>query len=187
MVKVEKVIDLTLECDDVDAPPSKRQRSLCGEEPPHELRCPISQTMFRDPVMVFASGHAYEIQAVRDLYWAAEEGHERVAKILLENGAAVDVKDNIDRTALHIAAQFGHEPVAKLFLENGAAVDAKDKYDWTALHWAAENGHEHVTKLLLENGAAVDAKDKEDWTALRWAEFQGHESVIKLLLENGAA
>jgi hypothetical protein len=67
MVTVEKVIDLTLECDDVDEPHPKRQRSL-HEEEPHELRCPISQMMFRDPVMVCASGHTYERQAILEWF-----------------------------------------------------------------------------------------------------------------------
>ena len=31
---------------------------------PEELLCPITRTMFRDPVMVFDSGHTYERSAV---------------------------------------------------------------------------------------------------------------------------
>ena len=50
-----------------------------------------------------------------------------MAKLLLENGAAVDAKDKEDMTALHWAAENGHEPVAKLLLENGAAVDAREE------------------------------------------------------------
>lgn len=63
MVKEDDVIDLTRECD-ADAPPLKRQRSVCGEEP-HGLQCQISHMMFRDPVIVCASGHTYERYAIQ--------------------------------------------------------------------------------------------------------------------------
>ena len=34
------------------------------EDEPQELLCPITRTMFRDPVMVVESGHTYERSAI---------------------------------------------------------------------------------------------------------------------------
>ena len=49
---------------------------------------------------------------------AAENGHEAVAKLLLETGKVdVDSKHKYGRTPLSWAAEKGHEAVAKLLLE----------------------------------------------------------------------
>lgn len=51
------------------------------------------------------------------LFWAAVEGHEAVAKILLETGTVgVDRKDTEGRTPLSWAAVHGHKGVVKLLL-----------------------------------------------------------------------
>ena len=34
------------------------------DDEPEELMCPITRTMYRDPVMVFDSGHTYERHAI---------------------------------------------------------------------------------------------------------------------------
>ncbi|OBU00767.2 hypothetical protein VE01_01233 [Pseudogymnoascus verrucosus] len=121
------------------------------------------------------------------LSWAAANGHEVVAKLLLEKGAEVDAKDTeYGRTPLSWAAGNGHEAVAKLLLktlDRGAEVDAKDTYGQTPLSWAAGNGHVAVAKLLLHRGAEVDAKDDYGRTPLSWAVGNGHEAVAKLLLK----
>jgi ankyrin repeat protein len=84
------------------------------------------------------------------LLLAAKNGHEAVAKKLLEKGAEVKCKSDYGRTPLCWAAWNGHEAVVKLLLEKGANVESKDDIGHTPLSWAAQNGHEAVVKLLLE-------------------------------------
>jgi hypothetical protein len=48
------------------------------------------------------------------------DGMRAVIKLLLENGANLESKDNSGLTPLSLAALFGHEAVVKLLLENGA-------------------------------------------------------------------
>ena len=57
---------------------------------------------------------------------AAEEGHEAVVQLLLENGAELYSKDSGSRTPLSLAAGGGHEAVVRLLLEKGAELDSKD-------------------------------------------------------------
>ena len=123
------------------------------------------------------------------LSWAAANGHEAVAKLLLEKGAELEAKDDVyGRTPLSWAAANGHEAVAKLLLEKGAELEAKDDVlGRTPLSRAAASGHEAVAKLLLEKGAELEAKDDiYGRTPLSWAAANGHEAVAKLLLEKGA-
>ncbi|KFZ20700.1 hypothetical protein V502_03054, partial [Pseudogymnoascus sp. VKM F-4520 (FW-2644)] len=133
------------------------------------------------------SAHLKDSSGRTPLSWAARNGNEAVAKLLLENGAEVDTKDATSgRTPLSFAAEEGHEAVAKLLLEKGAEVDAKTEYGQTPLSWAARSGNEAVAKLLLGKGAEVNAKTKSGRVPLSWAAKNGHEAVAKLLLEKGA-
>ena len=111
------------------------------------------------------------------LHRAAASGHEAVVRLLLENGAGVDVQDKLGATALRGAAASGHEAVVRLLLENGAGVDDKSKFGRSALHRAVASGHEAVVRLLLEDGAGVDDKNKFVATALHWAAARGQKNI----------
>mgnify|MGYP001191196328 CR=1 FL=1 len=121
------------------------------------------------------------------LIHAAENGHEDVCKLLLENGGKANTKDKSGRTALIYAAENGHEDVCKLLLENGAEVNSVDNKGWTALILTAINGFKDVCELLLENGANIESEEyDEKWAALTCAVKYGNEDVCKLLLSKGA-
>ena len=55
---------------------------------------------------------------------AAVCGWMHVLKYLLEQGAAVDIPDRQQATALHQCCSIGNKAVAKLLIEYGANVDA---------------------------------------------------------------
>ncbi|KAL6406233.1 hypothetical protein AUP68_10402 [Ilyonectria robusta] len=121
------------------------------------------------------------------LWWAVQNGHEMVVKLLLENGADTEATDKHSGwTPLLHAAVEGHEAVVKLLIEKGAKCEAKDNGGRTPLLWAAQNGYGAVVKLLLENGAKTESKDNRGRTPLSWAAWGGREAVTKLLLEKGA-
>ena len=48
----------------------------------------------------------------KPLWWAAKNGHEEIVKLLLENGAKIDGKDeNLHSTPLFQAAENGYEAI----------------------------------------------------------------------------
>ncbi|KAJ1472761.1 hypothetical protein T484DRAFT_1566830, partial [Baffinella frigidus] len=47
-------------------------------------------------------------------------GHEAVARMLVEHGADVSVKNGPGDTPLHLAAEHGHDTVWRMMVENGA-------------------------------------------------------------------
>ncbi|KAG4279189.1 hypothetical protein FPRO04_13663 [Fusarium proliferatum] len=128
----------------------------------------------------------YDKQGRTPLSWAAENGHEAVIKVLLNNDADVESKDAYGRTPLSLAAERGRWAVVKVLLDKDADVESKDQDGRTPLWCAVENGHEAVVRLLLENGAEIKSKDKGGRTLLSWAATNGHEGVVRLLLQNGA-
>jgi ankyrin repeat protein len=53
------------------------------------------------------------------LHLASSNGALRVVRLLLEHGADVEAKNNVDKTALQIAADEGHDEVVELLREHG--------------------------------------------------------------------
>jgi hypothetical protein len=120
------------------------------------------------------------------LYLAAEHGHQRMVKLLLDKGVDVNAQGGDYGNALQAASVGGHEAVVKLLLNKGADVNAQGGYYGNALYAASEGGHEAVVKLLLNKGADVNAQGGGYGNALQAASVEGHEAVVKLLLDKGA-
>ena len=120
---------------------------------------------------------------------AAEGGYERIVKMLLENGADVNIHSDYHdyRSAIEVASEKGHEQVVRLLLEHGADPTWQSNM---ALTLASEEGHAQIVELLLKNGAQVNAHIRSERAYLRHpliaASNAGHESVVRLLLANGA-
>jgi hypothetical protein len=69
--------------------------------------------------------------------------------LLLEKGAELDVKDNLERTPLTWAAMSGRENVVKLLLaKNNIDPNYKDKFGLTPLLFAVKKGYPDVVKLI---------------------------------------
>ncbi|KAH7126218.1 ankyrin repeat-containing domain protein [Dactylonectria estremocensis] len=117
---------------------------------------------------------------------ALKNGHEVVARVLIEKGADVNASDKDGWTPLLRASEKGDKAVAGLLIEKGADVNASDKDRWTPLLRASEKGHEAVAGLLIKKGADVNVSDKDGWTPLWWASKNGHEAVAELLIDKGA-
>ena len=114
---------------------------------------------------------------------ASRKGHCEVAKLLIENGAKVDLHKNDGESALMYASRNGHCEVAKLLIENGAKVDLQENDGGSALMFSCQNGHCEVAKLLLENCAKIDLQNNEGQTSLSLAHQKGHYLIEKLLLQ----
>ncbi|XP_044151009.1 transient receptor potential cation channel subfamily A member 1 isoform X1 [Bufo gargarizans] len=89
------------------------------------------------------------------LHLAAENGHDRIAFLLLKKGALL-LSDYRGWTALHCAAFGGYTRTIKVLLDTSIAlIDKADKEKNTPLHIAAREGHSKAVGLLLESGASV--------------------------------
>jgi hypothetical protein len=93
------------------------------------------------------------------------------AKLLVENGAAMETRDAKGRTALHYAAMNHLPKCVNYLLGKGAAVDAPDKSGYTPLllavrpppksSYSTSDYQREVIALLLAKGANLNAVDSD--------------------------
>ncbi|KAF2468373.1 FabD/lysophospholipase-like protein [Lindgomyces ingoldianus] len=126
----------------------------------------------------------------QEIVMAAKDGDADLVKALLQKGADVNAKGDLDNlTPLWWAAYKGYPEVAKVLIDTGKAkLDEKDGYLVTPFFWAAQNGHDAVVELLLQTGKVdVNVKNKMCRTPLSLAAGNGEEALVKRLLETGKA
>lgn len=90
---------------------------------------------------------------------SADRGPMTIARLLIERGADLTVRDADGKTPLILAALQGDDLMVALLLRHGARIDAGDQDGYTALHWAALNQFPRVIRILRHYGANIDARD----------------------------
>ena len=124
---------------------------------------------------------------IAPLHEAAFAGNLEEVRRLLDEGAAVDVRDAEGRTALMWASFNGHTEVDALLLEKGAAINTREANGRTALMYASSGPFAGTVGLLLEKGAEVNLQGTlEGFTALMTAAAEGQVEVVRVLLAYGA-
>jgi len=127
------------------------------------------------------------------VHLASFHGGFKVAKLLLDHGVDINVRDKEGRTPLHESlidlkdgmADYYIDAVRSL-LEHGADVNALDNNHLTPLHVVLQYGNIKAIRVLLEHGADVGARDNKDSTPLHLASQHGNVEIARILLEHGA-
>lgn len=91
------------------------------------------------------------------LHMAAMHGELRIALILIEHGARVNLVDKNGWSPLHSAARFGRANVCLILLEAGGDPLLKDNAGQTAMDLATQHWHEacaHVIRPFIAANAA---------------------------------
>ena len=184
----------------------------------------------KKPAKTSASKAAKETPAIVEAELPAVQPNEQLQTALLGRGrfkadgimrairgGATDfeLRDQVERTALHWCAMKGDAQAAKIALEGGASIDAINVNGETPLDLAIENGSKEVAALLANaqlksalslgqgrskgesksarilraiRGGATDFSltDQAGRTALHWAAMKDDLQAAKLALENGA-
>jgi ankyrin repeat protein len=150
--------------------------ALCG------FRDLTEQLIIKHPLQVNITCGYY----VSPLVAALSRGHLKIAQLLYERGADVDVHGRDNCTPLYGASNSGHHEIVEWLLSRNANPDVPERDGWTPLHSAIFNGHLEVSRLLCQYGADSNAPDNDGKTPLHLASKYGHVNVARLLLERGA-
>jgi len=97
-------------------------------------------------------------EGVAPLHVAAQEGHNQVIELLIDNGADVNSKDGDEGTPLHMAAANGHKGIAELLIVKGADVNAKIVDGGTPLDYAEAE----IADLLRKHGGKTGEELKAE-------------------------
>ncbi|HHJ1299740.1 ankyrin repeat domain-containing protein [Pseudomonas sp. P1B16] len=113
------------------------------------------------------------------------------AQALIEAGADVNAKDNIDDSPYLYAGARGLNDILRLTLSHGADLRSTNRYGGTALIPAAERGHVETVQMLIDAGVDVNHLNRLHWTALMEAVILGdggprHVEIARRLLAAGA-
>lgn len=118
------------------------------------------------------------------LMYTIREGHEEIARLLLDNGADVNAKDENGTSALILAALMEHEKIVELLLNKGADIQAKDNYGQNTLFKAVARTNLNVVRTLIKKGVSIDDIDNQKVTALMRSRF---DVITEALLDAGAS
>ncbi|KAF8417707.1 hypothetical protein EV426DRAFT_356485 [Tirmania nivea] len=120
------------------------------------------------------------------LHCASANGHQEIAKLLIDRGANIAAASKYGDTPLHYASRNGHQEIAKVLIDRGANIAAASKYGDTPLHRASANGHQEIAKLLIDRGANIAAASKYGDTPLHYALSRNGQEIAKLIIDKGA-
>ena len=82
------------------------------------------------------------------MLYAAFEGHESIARKLIERGASVDARAPNQSTPLMLAARNGHKTVVQVLLKAGADPTLVNENGLTAAAWARANNNTDIAELI---------------------------------------
>jgi len=150
-------------------------------------------------VVRYLLDHGADVDAQADtdhstpLHLSSHYGGFKVARLLLNRGVNINVRDKECRTPLHevladlyVSVSDHFIDAVRFLLDHGADVDAEDYKHSTPLHVISQYGNVEAARLLLEHGARVDVRDNQDSTPLHVASQYGKDRVARLLVEHGA-
>jgi len=135
---------------------------------------------------------------VAPLVAALRGGHFKVAELLLEHGANIDVRSEWGFTLLHAMSGFANGlrdgervDMAGWLLGHGADVNAQDRDGWVPLYPAILNGSLKICQMFLEHNPDLGCRTVDGETLLHQAACPGHDNlsnqlkIMRLLLERG--
>ncbi|KAK7084117.1 hypothetical protein SK128_005221, partial [Halocaridina rubra] len=131
------------------------------------------------------------------IHLAAEGGHAKLVKFLIENGASPKAENGEGFTAVHLAARYGHIEVLETLREVTSLRIHSKKLGLYALHIAAHYGQNEIVRELLSHIPATIKSEapvmgnsrpfipelgaEADLTPLHLAAHEGNEGVVRIL------
>ena len=135
------------------------------------------------PASAQVAPSAAEIAGYHGLHAAAAKDDAAEIERLVKTGAAIDVRDNYQRTPLHVAIYKSHGDAARALLRLGADPNALEAQKYDIVTIAAVADDVPMLKLALEGGgSAKNITSPYDGTALIAAAHLGHDQVVRVLI-----
>ncbi|KAI8124799.1 hypothetical protein FF38_11306 [Lucilia cuprina] len=105
---------------------------------------------------------------------------DKMAKLLLQHGAIINVADKYGTTPFMLACKNGHTNIVRLMLDE-VSFDAFDNQGCTPIFHAIENNRSDIVKLLVEAGVNYKIANRKGYTPIQVAQFHGFYDLLELL------
>lgn len=112
------------------------------------------------------------------LHRAAYYGNTAIIKLLLDNGADINIGDRENTSPLTIAAMLNQMEAVRLLTERGASVTARDINGETPLVSATRRGNLEMVRYLIGHGAPVTDTSRLGSNCLIIAAAIGADSLV---------
>lgn len=109
-----------------------------------------------------------------------------MAEFLMSGGACLKHSDE-KMTPLHSASLYGHNETADFFISKGIDVNYPDEDGSTPLHIACEYGRYETAEFLIDKGAHINHKNASGESPLHKAVNNEKKEIVRLLINKGAA
>jgi len=116
---------------------------------------------------------------------ACEKNNKDIVKILIKNGANINMKNQDGLTALFYACEKEKIEIAKLLFDNGADINKTSRYGDTPLLTACKKKNEVIAQYLIDKGDDIHKRNKSKNTCIILAIRYGCNNIVKELIERG--
>lgn len=126
------------------------------------------------------------------LQMAIDKGHHEAAKVLLDHGADINVKNQDGCTPFYCSVQNNDNKMVEILLANkNLDLNTLDDNGRTQLHVAASRGDMNVIKMLVKNHSKINVKDNQGKTPFHllassiYGEIEEGIEIMKLFIDSG--
>ena len=119
------------------------------------------------------------------LVLACAKNDDHIMKVLIEDGANINLCNEDGFSLLHLASVLGFENIVRTLLKYNADVNLYNVDGLGPLHIASLNGNVSIAQMLLDKGADLNFSIKHDLEPLHCAIMNNQEETARLLLEKG--
>lgn len=118
---------------------------------------------------------------------AIHEKHADIARHLIENGAALHVRDHWGYTPINRAGQAGLLDIVEELVHRGESINEQNSNsDWSIISEAAWHDFPDIIDYLAEQGADLEIRECNRDTPLQKACINGKTECVRRLLAHGA-
>ena len=158
-----------------------------GEDLLH-LACKNGQvTLIKSLLKANVDVNVLSSEGLSPLHWAVIKGNLEVTKLLIREGANIEIKDSKNASSpLLFACQNGRRKIVNFLLEMRANSNVMCAEGLSPLHWAVIKGNLEVTLLLKIYGANIEIKDSK-WgsSPFLYACQNARTKIVNFLFEVG--
>lgn len=129
--------------------------------------------------------HEYYSKNETPLLYAAKNNAGEAVKLLVEQGADVNVKDTEGNNALYYAIRFNNMEAAEALIVGGIDYSSM-QFDKTDLFTSAyKQGNTQIIKTMLSHKTNITEKDAEVELVVNKAVFYDDDDMLKWMLQHG--